>query len=278
MADNTTSSVACRPAAFAATADYSPLSQVLSHGDRRVATLTVAYPTGTPVDSVVIPNDVQPAKSPACHVGAVGSASRLRYRFGKRLTASNTATYALVWHASILTSLCQCYGASPVDHAVISASIARLFATSSPAAITRFVIAIRVDAVECGATRTFAHVTNKCGEVSPFITDRNAPATVASPVRGSGVTATVEHGLPRSVCWGVVVSVPGYRVNMEATTGSRSALPQIRSTDCCNCAAFTLAEPARFAAKVVTTRKHSQSSKLCTRQVEKSRHLSILCA
>lgn len=71
-------------------------------------------------------------------------------------------------------------------------SIVRLFYTSRPSTIRRFVVSIHVDAVDRATRWTWSHVANESAErIPPLCAHRDAAATVISVVLMLGVEATL---------------------------------------------------------------------------------------
>jgi hypothetical protein len=72
----------------------------------------------------------------------------------------------------------------------------------SPTAIARRIWAVIVDAIQCFAVRTIAHVGEKIAKTAwslPSIADLNAPPAIRRPKFIFGTTAPVKHGLPRTM-------------------------------------------------------------------------------
>lgn len=96
----------------------------------------------------------------------------------------------------------------------VGASICVLLTDGSPAAIFLRVASTAVYSINCLACWSFAHVSKKVFKLHPAFTHRDATRSVKFPFGCFGACATVLHGLPSFVRWGVVhpmLRVAGFR-------------------------------------------------------------------
>lgn len=82
----------------------------------------------------------------------------------------------------------------------VFSGVCSLFFPSRPAAVSRFVVSIVVDAVERVAIRRFrSHIRKKVRKCTPTIANRDAPTAVILPVPRAGIGASLNHSIPSTV-------------------------------------------------------------------------------
>ena len=157
-----------------------------------------------------------------------------------------------------------------------------------PAAIVRFVVAINVNAVDCGFREwARAHVSQECGEVAPFSADLYPTPTVVLEHGPPMVFAPTTHVEPRAVFAGFAATgMPVGRI-LEAV-GSRSFLSQTAATansadakriTTHNCLAPAVATASPSDAAVlfcVSARDHNEAPNSKSIQRDECRHRRIV--
>jgi len=78
-------------------------------------------------------------------------------------------------------------------------SVSALLKIRSPAAVTRSVVAIIVNALNSKPRRALTHVSQKVSERAPALTDCNSTPTIVFEARIIGICSSLKYLLPRPV-------------------------------------------------------------------------------
>jgi len=152
-----------------------------------------------------------------------------------------------------------------------------LITNGRPSAISRFVIAVVVDTIKRVVFRTLAHVGKKVIEFSPTFTNANTATTVMFPSSGFGISAPLQHGVPRSVS-----RMIGHAMRSDGISSPTSARlrwsrgTQLRRAQDCFVSAGTLTAPMHQSVFVPHPLNHGEPIKLFPDKVFEYWHAVIV--
>lgn len=160
------------------------------------------------------------------------------------------------------------------------ATIIDLLCPCCPSAISRFVIAVIINAINRKPFGPNSHINKKVSEIRPSLTNCNPASAVIGVAWIERIKASLENAFPRSVSWTVIGTrgmtvfrtESNYSFDFEATAGLNFFRPQIivASDDSGSACAFT--NRAEFSVSDRTIRDNFKSSKCFTDQRDFSRH------
>ena len=163
--------------------------------------------------------------------------------------------------------------------------IARLLAHCCPAAVSGFVIAVAVFAINGGCfAGALAHIGKEVLErVPPAVANSDSATAVIVPISLSGNIATSNHIVPNAICV-CPLSIPCMTVRSVAFTGnfvtvtaagSREAIAKRQCSDSLFRSTLASAKPIQIAVPVLVRKSDNQPSTECSIRKIHSRH-SIL--
>lgn len=164
------------------------------------------------------------------------------------------------------------------QHAICASFVIGLLTNRRPSTITRFVVAVVIDAIDRCSAWSWSHIFQKLGEVGfPCIADRNSSAAPLLKTFTARAQATRTHRAPddvlRQMCCVVAASAAMFGKELRrqfpvvAPTTERPATAQRRAVNRLHDAAFTATDPLHRPHKRRFSTQHRQSAE------DESRHV-----
>lgn len=160
------------------------------------------------------------------------------------------------------------------------ALIVGLLFTSSPATISRLVVAVHINAIEAMHRRRFGpHIIQKVlGTISPSFADGDAAATIRIKVPSFRAVAAIFHALPRDIFRSF--RTPMSWMSYQASARTHPALPEIAALSNYATAARAFAIPSLARHKI----NSEQAAELLPREIKRKSpatghfHAALICS